>query len=337
MQKSNKIKLEENELFESKNISFNELMKCRNVQANRCGYLTKEEALRNEWSENDWKKFVARANKMKKLIAKNGFSKASTFWIAKDRKGDHYIIDGQGRRYALFLMQNDGVDISSWMFSCNVFKKPMTQKEMTREIISLNTGSKNWMTSEIRRSDAISSGDKKVKDAYLFTKKLCDEHGLTDYTANLLAFGEKASHQRSDYKVLSTDNYSPYREAFTAAYLRYVDTVSFKKGMDGKDIPRNAHLCRAIRGTNFAISANSCMRRIVAYHKGDVKKAEPDINYFVDALISRCNGDDDYVRQFVKCDKKDMEVVANKIRCVCRRKSVREALYGASQTSESDR
>ena len=49
--------------------------------------------------------------------------------------------------------------------------------------------------------------------------------------------------------------------------------------------------------------------------------------YFTDRLIEACKGDDEYVKQFVKCDKKDKEIVANKIRQFCRKKTICDALY----------
>lgn len=84
---------------------------------------------------------------------------------------------------------------------------------------------------------------------------------------------------------------------------------------------------KKIRNTNFAISFNSCLRNIVKYHNNNVDKAKEDIMYFTDRLIEACKGDDEYVKQFVKCDKKDKEIVANKIRQFCRKKTICDALY----------
>ena len=60
-------------------LSYTELMNCFSVDTNRCGYLTKADALNNGFSESDWNKYISRAQKLKKTIIKKGFSKASFF------------------------------------------------------------------------------------------------------------------------------------------------------------------------------------------------------------------------------------------------------------------
>lgn len=310
-------------------LTYTELMKCLSVDTNRCGYLKKEEALNNGFSEADWDKFIKRAKKLKKIIKVKGFSRASFFVLAKDDKGNLYLLDGQGRRKALQLMQDeDHVDFSSWEFVCDLYKEPMSKQEMSKLIIDLNTGNTNWQTKDIRRNNVLSTDDEEVKKAYNYTKGLIDKYGIRDYVANLLTFGEKASHQRNGVSdPFSTKDYAITKDIFTEAYLKFVVNASYKKDKDGNDVERNSTVRDAIRNVTFAISFNSCMRGIVKTHNNNVEEAKDDIMYFVDRLLDACSGDDTYVKQFVKCDKKDKEVVANKVRSNCRRKSVYEALY----------
>lgn len=318
-------------LISKVSITYAELMKFRVVSTNRCGYLKKEIALENGFSELDWEKFVKRARKLAKTIKKDGFSRASFFVLAKDFEGNIYLLDGQGRRMALKLLQEEeNLDFSSWEFTCDLFNEPMTQNEMAKLIIELNTGNTNWQTKDIRRSNALSANDEEVRIAYKYAKNFQDKYELGDYVANLFVFGEKASHQRaSKTDPFSTKDYSPYKDTFMEAYAKFVVNASYGKDKNGNDVERCNAVKKAIRNSNFAISFNSCLRSMVKYYNGNVEKAKDDIMYFVDRLLDSCNGDDAYVKQFVKCAKKDKEIVADKARHGSRmRKSVLTALYG---------
>ena len=309
-------------------LSYTELMNCFSVDTNRCGYLTKADALNNGFSESDWNKYISRAQKLKKTIIKKGFSKASFFILAKDNENNIYLLDGQGRRKAIHLMNEEGYDVSSWIFVCDLYIEPMSKEEMSKLIIDLNTGSTNWQTKDIRRSNALSTDDEDIKEAYKYTKKLSDKYEINDYIVNLFTFGEKASHQRNGcYEAFSTKNYAITKDVFTESYIKFIVNASYKKDKDGNDVERTKEVRKKIRNTNFAISFNSCLRNIVKYHNNNVDQAKEDIMYFTDRLIEACKGDDEYVKQFVKCDKKDKEIVANKIRQFCRKRTICDALY----------
>ena len=310
-------------------LTYHELINCLSVDTNRCGYLKKEEALNNGFSEADWDKFVKRAKKLKKVIKTKGFSRASFFVLAKDEKGNLYLLDGQGRRKALELMQTeDKVDFSNWEFVCDLYNEPMSKQEMSKLIIDLNTGNTNWQTKDLRRSNALSTDDEEVKIAYNYTKRMMDQYELGDYIVNLFTYGEKASHQRNGVSdSFSTKDYATTKEVFTEAYLKFVVNASYKKDKDGNDVERCSTVRKKIRNVNFAISFNSCLRGIVKSHDNNIEEAKDDISYFVDKLLDASNGDDAYMKQFVTCDKKDKEVVANKVKAYCRRKTVCMALY----------
>lgn len=310
-------------------LTYSELINCNSVDTNRCGYLKKEEALKNGFSEVDWNNFLSRAKKLKKIIKTNGFSKASCFVLAKNDEGKLYLLDGQGRRKALELMSTeDGIDLSSWEFVCDLYSEPMTQEEMSKLIKDLNIGNTNWQTKDIRRSDAISSDDVEVKTAYKYTKDLMDKYQLSDYIVCLFTYGEKASHQRnSSSHPYSTKDYVSTKSIFTEAYLRFICGASVRVDKDGNLVPRSKSVMRKIRNTNFAISFNSCLRRIVEQHERKVEMAKDDIMYFVEKLLDASSGDDEFMKQFVTCEAKDKHVVANKVKKYCKKDSVKLALY----------
>lgn len=309
-------------------LTYKELMECNIVDTNRCGYLTKDEALNNGFSEMDWNKFVSRANKIKNIIKKKGFSNASFFILAKDEEGKIYILDGQGRRMALKLLESDNsFNFTNAEFVCDLYTEPMSTTEMAKLIIDLNTGNTNWQNKDIRRSNALASDDEKVREAYKYTKSLIDKYEMTDYVAHLLTYGEKASHQQSNSIQLSTDNYATTKDVFTEAYLKLICNLSVEKDKNGNDVPRPKDVQKKIRNVTFAISFNSCLRQIVKKHNGNIDEAKDDIMKFTDIVIEAGSGDNRFVKQFMHCDKKDQRVVADKVRRYIRTNSLREALY----------
>lgn len=311
-------------------LTYNELMQLSNVKANRCGYLKKAEAIENGFSEADWDKFIKRAASLKKTIKQKGFSKASFFVIAKDEEGNLYLLDGQGRRMALMMLHdNDHFDFSDWEFVCDLYVDPMSEDRMNKLIKEMNTGNKNWATKDLRRSDVIAANNESATEAFNEAKKLEDNYGITNYMANLLTFGEKPSHMRNgNTDVLTTSDYASTKEAFTEAYLKFVVNASYKVDRNGEIVERPKKIQTQIRNVNFGISFVGCLRDIVKYHNKNVEEAREDINYFVDKLLDACSGDDNFVKQFVMCDKKDKCVVANKVRSICSRKAnLRNALY----------
>lgn len=302
-------------------LTFDELIKCENVPSNRCGYLTKEDAFKNGFSEADWIKFESRAKKLKKTIETKGFSKASFFVLAKDFNDIIYILDGQGRRKALSMISEKN-DMSNMAFICDMYVNPMTLSEMSALIKDMNTGNTNWQSKDIRRSDALFSNDEDVIAAWCYTKEMQEKYGLCDYIVNLLTYGERASHQRKDGIIFSRKDYASTKDVFTEAYLTVIDQLSSTKDKNGNDIKHPSKVIKKIKGTNFAISFVSCLRRIIKGHNNNIEESKSDIDYFVEKLIAAGKGDKDYVYQFVKCDGKDKFVVWEKVRKHCRRRSI---------------
>lgn len=307
-------------------LTFNELMNCASVPTNRCGYLTEKEAMENGFSMTEWNKFISRAKKLKKTIEEKGFSKASFFVLAQNDKGVIYILDGQGRRKALEMMSVK-YNMAESEFICDMYVNPMSLTEMSELIKDMNTGNTNWQTKDIRRSDALSSDNEEVIKAWIYVKQLAEKYNLVDYVANLLTFGEKASQQRKKGLTLTTQDYATTKNVFTDAYLRVIMNLSYIIDKNGNEIEHPTYIQQKIRNCNFAISFVACLRNIVKEHNGNINESINDINYFVDKLIDAGKGDGQFVTQFVKCDKKDKYVVADKVRKYCKRTSIVNALY----------
>ena len=316
-------------------ISYEELMNCSIVESNRCGYTSKKVALENGVSEADWNDFVSRAKKIKKMIVKNGFSNASSFVLAKDENNNLYLLDGQGRRFALKLMHDESnIDFSNNRFIADLYVNPMTKEEMANAIITLNIGSTNWKTKDLRRASVIESGDEEVKKAFDEYTQLRDNYNLNDYVACLLTFGERASHMRSngDFGFTPKD-YATTKEVFTKAYLKFINTISNNEvDKYGNEIERPSKIQKAIRNTNVAISLNSCMRSIVKAHKYNIETAKGDIDMLINALIKQFSGSNDYIEQLLKGSKKDKAFIADIVRRSCvQRPMMRKALYATAE------
>lgn len=313
-------------------LTYGELMDCFNVKTNRCGYLTKEEANKNGFSDSDYEKFVSRGEKLRKVINKNGFSKTSVFTIANGEDGNFYLLDGQGRRMALKLMkEKDNCDFSSWEFVCDLYVKPMTEEEMAQAIIDLNTAKTNWQNKDLRRSNVLSTNDESVKEAYFESKKLEDLYGITNYMANLLTFGEKASHAVNSAKeAFTTRDYSICKDIFTEMYVRLITSVSIKIDKDGNYVERPKKVKQSIRNVNFGIAFVGCLRKIVK-QTGNISNPEmarKELSYFTDCVINACNGDDAYVMQFFKCERNNTAALSDKMRRHLKKnETIRKALY----------
>lgn len=312
-------------------LTYNELMNVLNVKSNRCGYLKKDEAMANGFSEADWNRFISRAKKMKKTITEQGFSKASFFVLAKDSEGNIYLLDGQGRRMALKMMHDDDKkDFSEWEFVCDLYVDPKTDDEMNELIKEMNTGNTNWQTKDIRRSDVLAANNESVTEAYETVKKLEDEYGICNYAANLFTFGEKASHMRSKgTKPLSTSDYAITKDVFTAAYLKFIVNASYKKDKDGNDIERSKNTQNKLRSANLATALNTCMRKIVKSHNNILEDSIDDIDYFIDKMLIAFDGDDAYVNQLSKCDT-NYDSLASKVKRYVGRKTVYQAVYATA-------
>lgn len=307
-------------------VTFAELLSFASVPTNRCGYLNEVDALNNGFSQIEWDRFITRAKKLKKTIIEKGFSKASFFVLAQDENGVIYILDGQGRRKALQMISEKNY-MGNMEFICDMYVNPMSLSDMSDLIKDMNTGNTNWQSKDIRRSDALCSDNEDVREAWEYTKNMSEKYGLPDYTINLLTFGEKASQQRNKGLKLTTKDYASTKEVFTNAYINVIENLSNTFNNKGEVIPHTDKVRRKIRNTNFAISFNSCLRSIVKLHNGDIQEAENDIEYFVNKLIEAGSGDGNYVTQFVKCEKKDKYVVAEKVRKYCKKITIVNALY----------
>ena len=296
-------------------LTYDELLNCKIVKANRCGYTTEEEAIENGFSNADWEKFLKRAEKIKKVIKKNGFSRASFFTLAKDFEGDIYLLDGQGRRMALKLLcEKDNFDFSDWEFSCILFVNPMTIDEMSKLIIDLNTGNTNWQNKEIRRNLVMSTENEDCINAYNETKLLVDKYGISDYNANLLVFGEKASKMKSlSLEVFGTKDFVTTKDLFTEAYIKFITTSCYRYDVNGEKVKRSSDVISKIKSVNICISFVSCLRSIVDGHNGNIEESRKDVMGFVDNLIKFCDCNDQYLKAELTVGK-DKSALASKVK-----------------------
>ena len=235
---------------------------------------------------------------------------------------------------ALKMINDSGRDISAWEFNCDLYTEPMEFSDMSKLIRDYNTGNTNWKNSEIRRCDVLGSGNKEVLEAYNYVKKLKEDYGINDYMANLLTFGEKGSHQRSNgMNAFTPSDYSETKDLFTNAYLKLIVNASYAIDKDGNSVERSKAAQSAIRNTNLGIALVSLFRSIVDLHKNDeeINRDENianDIDYVVEKILSTCcDGVDSYMRQNLKMSSKSANELWGKIRKNIGKKKLIELSY----------
>lgn len=315
-------------------ITYNELIHLNTIFTNRCGEITMERAKEKGYSEAEFKALETRAKKLVKIIKTKGFSKASTFAAAMGKDGKYYILDGQGRRMALKMINDSGMDISRWEFNCDLYSEPMEFSEMSNLIRDYNTGNTNWKNLEIRRCDVLSSGNEDVLTAFNYVKKLKEDYCINDYMANLLTFGEKGSHQRSNgMNAFTPSDYSETKDLFTKAYIKLIVNGSYALDKDGHSVERGKIAQAAIRNTNLGIALVAIFRSIVDLHKNDDENNRNenianDIDYIVDKILSTCcDGVDSYMKQNLKMSSKSAYELWGKIRKNIGKKKLVELSY----------
>lgn len=319
------MKVNDNEIIVT--VPWDELCGFHSVDSNRCGYLTWEEAKTNGFSQADWDRFQQRSRKLMKTIHTNGFSNASIFTLAKDENGVPHILDGQGRRMALWLLaQEHGLDLSKMEFKCRLFTNPMSIKDMSVLIKEMNTNSTNWQTKDLRRSDAIASDDPSVMEAHMASKALQEALGISDCAANLLLFGTKATHQRSSGQMFSTADYVQHKDLFIDIYTKILKALDYIPNQNGPgQVLRPKAIRTIIRKTNFLIALIGCLRDIIKYHP-NVEDAIPDLYHFAEKVIKAASGDNAYIEVFMKMGK-EKSALKEKVRKHCKKASIRAALF----------
>lgn len=315
-------------------VTYNELMSFKNVNTNRCGYLKKEDANINGFSDKEYEKFLRRAEGIKKLIKRKGWQESSFFTICKDHDGEIYLLDGQGRRMALYLMaenKKNPSDFSSWKFLCKFHINPMTKEEMSKCVVEINTGNKNWNNDELFRSYAMQTENESIIAAFNETKRIKEKLGVGSKTAKLLTFGEKASHLRSNgYDAFSEDDFVNTKDLYTNCLEKILDGLSVKYDKEGNKVKRNIETLKKIRRDNFTTCIITCFKRIVKQggNSDNPEKSKNDLLYFADAVVRAGSGADDYVQQFTNCYKEDYTIVAQRVKKnVKNNKTICKALY----------
>ena len=297
-------------------VNYDELLSFLTVPSNRCGYMTMEEAILNGFTEKDYTKFFNRSLKIRKDIKREGWRKDSFFYICKDFNGNIYLLDGQGRRMALNIIRDtQKAFVNSLDFYCVFYTKPMTMEEMQEAVIKLNTGTHNWTTDDLFRSYSIQSNDQSVINAYYETKKIKEKLGVSDKTAKLLVFGEKASHLRSSNSgPLSEKDYSTTKDLFSETLGNIFDGLSYKNDKNGNKIPRSKEIFKKIRRDNFSTALITCFKKITRQCDNDPDLTKETLKYFGEAVVRAGSGFDDFVQQFTSLPKADYSLIAQQIK-----------------------
>ena len=280
-------------------ITVAELMKIDTKDTNRCGELTKNDALAKGFKEGDWNSYITRAKKILKNIEKNGYSPSSLIRIAKcSEDGKYYLIDGQGRRMAVKMYVEKGGHINE--VPCLMYNKEMNFSEIDKAIKDLNTGNTNWKTDDLIRSVAIEMGGD-TEAAFNIMEDYKDsfvKHGLsiTPYMAKYVFFGEKASHIRSDNtSELSTKNFRTFYDVYSNEYRRFVVNASYLNNELRTGDARNK-----VKNQDFAIGimqvlVSICKTAMEEYKS--VEKARPivekEVASFIDKMLEKCEGMND--------------------------------------------
>jgi len=295
-------------------LSYDELMNCKFVKGNRVGCLTREEAIANGASEAEWADFVKRAEKTAKAIKKEGWRETSMFQIAKDIEGNIYILDGQGRRMAIKLLNEDGINMENSTFDSVLYTNPMTIEEMSKKVYDLNTGNKNWSNNEVFASLAINKGGKvleikKMIDNYVDSIKSNYDITLNAFKTAIFFCGYDFTHLRNtpDKGI----NLNMFYDIYTQAYMRYVVNACY---LDN-NTKRTSTAIKKITNSNFAEAilsafntiANKCMNEA----NGNVEIArtmvDADIDDIVDRMLAKCDrlNDSALIREFNSINKEN--------------------------------
>lgn len=288
-------------------LSISELMTVSTKKTNRCGELSREEALSNDYSQKDWDAYITRATKLAKNIASNGYCQMSVFQIAESVTGEQYLIDGQGRRMALKIcseMPSEDIKVPlPSQVPCLIYKG-VPEDEIDKAIFILNTGGKNWLNRDILRSKAIGEGGdaKKLYDK-IESYKQSFKGGIEpcDYMARFIFLGEKGSHLRSfnnpDLEITT------FSEEWAKAYKYFVEGSSLRPVGSNEFTLRKKDTIKKICSQDFCIGIIQIFKSIEKHisdeyykkygHTDDVvEKMRPEIESvfldFADRLIKHC-------------------------------------------------
>lgn len=289
-------------------LSISELMSVSTKKTNRCGELSREKALSNDYSQKDWDAYIARATKLAKNIALNGYCQMSVFQIAESVTGEQYLIDGQGRRMALKIcseMSSEGIKVPlPSQVPCLIYKG-VPEDEIDKAIFILNTGGKNWLNRDILRSKAIGEGGeaKKLYDK-IESYKQSFKGGIEpcDYMARYIFLGERGSHLRSfnnpDLEITT------FSEEWAKAYKYFVEGSSWVSVDNNEFKLRKKDTVKKICSQDFCIGIIQIFKSIEKYISDEyyrkygctddvVEKMRPEIESafldFADRLIEHCN------------------------------------------------
>lgn len=276
-------------------ITFDELMAANTKDTNRCGELTKENALAKGFKEKDWDSYIRRATITMKNIVQNGYSSTSLIRIVKcSDDGKLYLLDGQGRRMALKMLAAKGKRFNE--IHCLYYKNEMTSSEIDKAIKELNTGNKNWSTDNLIRSEAMEKGGDTLKafETIENYKESFAKHGvsISPYMAKYVFFKEKGSHIRSgNVNELSTGSFHTFSDIYSNEYRRFVVNASYVG-----EKQRTSKAKAKISNQSFAIGIMQVFGAICDTATREYKNRteasaviEKEIASFVDKMLAKCS------------------------------------------------
>ena len=275
-------------------ITIDELMKVNTKDTNRCGELTREEALKKGFKDCDWNAYQTRANRIRKSIIEDGYHSDSVIRVAKCKDdGKWYIIDGQGRRMALKMIIDERGKIIKEV-PCLVYNSELSSSEIDQRIKDVNTLNTNWSGDNHLRALAYKEGGE-IWNAFQEIEKYKDsfaKHGLavTSYMSKYVFLGERGSHIGSK-NITDLKRFETFSDIFSSEYRRFVINASYNG-----DVQRTSDVKKKIRHTEFGIGIMQVFRAIsdtAVKETESVTLARPiiekEISDFVNKMLEKCD------------------------------------------------
>lgn len=258
-------------------INYSELCALNLHKVNRCGYVKKEDALANGFTETDYNKFINRCKKTLKDIKQNGYLETSTLIIAKCKDdGLIYLIEGQGRRGAI-MIGSDKNEIDITNIPCQIYESELTYREIGEKIRIHNTKkSARWGCADISKSGARELGGD-YEWAYNFVEQYKLRTNCGSYMANLMVYGEKHSHKRNSSLPFTQCDFREGYELFMSLYERYLNEFGDKQNMSHST--RHANVKR----TDIGIIFNS----FFSFLYRSCKKHSIDENVYLNKVLDK--------------------------------------------------
>lgn len=268
---------------------------------NRCAELDEQKAKSLGFTDSEYNAFVTRVNKIRKKIQNDGeYSRACPIIIATCKEdGKLYIIDGQGRLAALRTMAWTE-KMQSDMVPAMLFTEQLSLEEIAKLIRACNTCNTDWKNKELRHTDAKVEGGELLEAFNLIEKyKENFDNKKMDYLADLMFYGQLASHQRSKGTKLGINDFRPNHKVICDAYLSLVSQCVFDR--EDTNVRKSANNC------NFGIVLESLYAAYERVYRNDVDRLTSALATINNAIIKTTDKltDKNFVKFFSQFKKAD--------------------------------